>query len=298
MNSLLSSALAPSTLDTYRRAWATYSKFSNDFLGQIVTIPLSVSHICLFVAFLQHQKFAPRSISTYLSAIGFIHKMQGFDDPTSAFLVSKLVAGAYRLNHKPDIRFPITVPILNRLVNSLEWITSSIYDKCLLRAMFLLAFNAFARIGEITVKDNTSKVLQLCDVSISSVNSAPSSVSVTFRYFKHNLSSNPYTITFGHGPTISSGVQSLFEYIQMRGQYSGPLFCLANRKPVTRLIFDRHLHRALSFCKLDSTTYKGHSFRIGAATLAAQNNISDAQIRGMGRWSSNAFRKYIRISNY
>ena len=41
--------------------------------------------------------------------------------------------------------------------------------------------------------------------------------------------------------------------------------------------------------------YKGrHSFRIGAATFAAENGYSDAQIRLMGRWQSDVYRKYIR----
>ena len=163
---------------------------------------------------------------------------------------------------------------------------------------FILHFasNAFARIGEITVKDHDSKVLQLADISIASAKGQLNSVAVTFRYFKHNLSATPDTITFGHGPTESSAVKSVFDYIQLRGSHEGPLFCLASKKPVTRLIFDRYLHRALSFCRLDSKIYKGLSFRIGAATLAVENNISDAQIRGMDRWSSNTFRKYIRIS--
>ena len=33
---------------------------------------------------------------------------------------------------------------------------------------------------------------------------------------------------------------------------------------------------------------------IGAATFAAECGFSDAQIRSMGRWKSDAFRKYIR----
>ena len=55
----------------------------------------------------------------------------------------------------------------------------------------------------------------------------------------------------------------------MSGRYKGPLFCLASKRLVTRLAFDQHLHRGLSFCKLDSKIYKGHNFRIGAVTLAA-----------------------------
>ena len=47
-------------------------------------------------------------------------------------------------------------------------------------------------------------------------------------------------------------------------------------------------------CGLNPTQYKGHSFRIGAATLAAESGLSDAQIRLLGRWKSDSFRKYIR----
>lgn len=283
-------------METYRRAWATYDKFSVEFFGQSSSVPLNVSQICLFVAYLQHEKYAPKTISTYLSALSFVHKMQGHFDPTSVFLVSKLVAGAYRLNSRIDVRLPLTVPILDRLIASLRWITTSVYDRVLFQAMYLLAFNAFARIGEITVQHSKSRVLQISDIEISYLNSKPHLVSVTFRYFKHNLTSSPYTISFGHGPTSTSAVQSLADYIDLRGTFVGPLFCLENKTPVNRLVFDRHLHRSLSFCHLDSSRYKGHSFRIGAATFAAESNFSDARIRALGRWSSNAFRKYIRIS--
>lgn len=36
-------------------------------------------------------------------------------------------------------------------------------------------------------------------------------------------------------------------------------------------------------------------FRIGAATLGKSKGISDEQIQLLGRWKSNAYRKYIRI---
>ena len=38
---------------------------------------------------------------------------------------------------------------------------------------------------------------------------------------------------------------------------------------------------------------KGH---IGAATTAAMRGLSDEEIQRMGRWKSQAFRKYIRIT--
>ena len=45
-----------------------------------------------------------------------------------------------------------------------------------------------------------------------------------------------------------------------------------------------------------STSFKGHSVRSGAPTAAALRRESDAQIRVAGRWTPDAFRKYIGIA--
>ncbi len=61
--------------------------------------------------------------------------------------------------------------------------------------------------------------------------------------------------------------------------------------------FLQQLSLVFRSCGLDSSKYKSHSFCIGAATFAADCGFSDTQIRLMGRWKSDASRKYIRMSN-
>ncbi|XP_074657153.1 uncharacterized protein LOC141910317 [Tubulanus polymorphus] len=46
----------------------------------------------------------------------------------------------------------------------------------------------------------------------------------------------------------------------------------------------------------DVASYTSHSFRIGAATNAATNGVPEPVIRELGRWKSDAFKRYIRIN--
>ena len=90
-------------------------------------------------------------------------------------------------------------------------------------------------------------------------------------------------------------VSAIANYIAVRGQQSGPLFIRPGGHPVSKNVFIENLDLSLAWAGLSYTKYKGHSFRIGAATTAAMQGVSDEQIQRMGRWKSQAFKKYIRI---
>lgn len=68
-----------------------------------------------------------------------------------------------------------------------------------------------------------------------------------------------------------------------------------DKSPVSSHYFNQQLKISLNYLDYDTKLYKGHSFRIGAATSAKSKGISDEQIQLLGRWKSNAYRKYIRI---
>jgi len=296
---LTEAALAPSTRDTYKRAWNTFETFCNEVLSVVIRPPLTVTVVSLFIAYLFKKYFAPSTNSTYLSALAYVHKMLSLADPTQSFLVHKLINGTYRLSKSFDSRLPITITIINRILVCIPSVILTKYEQCLFRALFLFAFSAFVRIGELVmVRDgDTSKVIQLADVSFLSENNKIHEVNVCFKQFKHNIKGIPKTITFSHGEASMSAVTSLVNYLGIRQSSRGPLFLFQDGRPMSRSYFDKSLHKCLAFCGLDSSRYKGHSFRIGAASFAAEKGLSDAQIRSMGRWNSNAFRKYIR-SNY
>jgi hypothetical protein len=61
--------------------------------------------------------------------------------------------------------------------------------------------------------------------------------------------------------------------------------------------FAVQLSETIRLCGLNPNRYKGHSFHIGAASHAAGQGMSDSQTLIKGRWKSNTFHKYIRVSS-
>ena len=217
----------------------------------------------MFISFLFAQSKSPKTISSNLSAISFLHKIQGLPDPTKQFLVQKLVNEAYRLRPHLDLRLPITKPILYALVKALESLLSG-YHKTLFQALFLFAFFTYARIGELTVTHkHLPSVVSLKDIVFLSNKKGIREVKVTFRHFKHNLSGFPHFISFKAEGGPFCPVAKLSEYLQLRGPNQGPLFCDRAGCAILRRHFDTELKETLNFCQLSDKCYKGHSHRQG-----------------------------------
>ena len=170
------------------------------------------------------------------------------------------------------------------------------YQICQFQAMCSIAFFAFLRVGEMTsTKRHGPQPLQIHQV-VKLVNDSNGIVSskLTFHDFKHNYNQPPFSIVITRAPTFCP-VQLMLDYLALRGNKPGPLFMTSLGHPVSRTTFTDQLSLALKFCGFNPVRYKGHSFRIGAASYVADRGLSDTQIRVLGRWKSNVFHKYIRI---
>ena len=84
-------------------------------------------------------------------------------------------------------------------------------------------------------------------------------------------------------------------YLSSQGSSPGPLFLFPGGSPITRSFFTENLNRSLIWSGLSPKTYREHSFRIGAATIASMMVVSEGEIQRMGRWRSQAFKKYTHI---
>ena len=89
-------------------------------------------------------------------------------------------------------------------------------------------------------------------------------------------------------------VEAVKSYVACRGTSPGGFFSCESGTPLTKPMFVNSVRTALMRAGILQTGYSGHSFRIGAATAAAQAGLPDSVIQALGRWSSSAFLRYIR----
>lgn len=293
----MSSSLQPSSLPTYKRSWNLfYHFFHTTFPGVQINLPISAPNLALFIAYLFDRNYAVSTVNTYVSALSYSHKLFGLPDPSKVFFIVQMLKGYGKLSARVDARLPITLPILHRILALGSELSLSGYELCLFRSMCSLAFHAFLRVGEMAVTNGNNQVLMLNDIT-QLINDANQVISlrVTFHNYKHSYNQPPVSILI-HCQDTFCPVKLLREYLAYRGSVQGPLFLL-DGSPIQRRYLCALLNVAIKRCGLSSSQYKGHSFRIGAASHAAERGLSDAQIRFRGRWKSNAFLRYIRLQS-
>ena len=74
----------------------------------------------------------------------------------------------------------------------------------------------------------------------------------------------------------------MLAYLVKRKEGPGPLFRFEDGIQLTRLRLVREVKRALEEAGASSTGISGHSFRIGAATTAAEQGVEDSTIKDLG----------------
>ena len=260
--------------------------------------PVSESILCYFVASLARQGLAPATIKTYLSGVRHAQIMRGFEEPRQHSTLPRLhllQAGVKRVRFQQGIpqarqRLPI-LPSHLRQIRAV-WSSSPDPDVLMLWAVVTLAFFGFFRSGEITVPSVTAfnPTLHLCwgDVSVDS-RETPTMIKVHLKVSKCDQFGRGVNVFVGHTEDDLCPVVAVLNYIAQRGEQSGPFFCFSDHTPLTKARFITKVREALAAAGVDCSSYSGHSFRIGAATTAAQAGVADSVIQALGRWTSAAF---------
>ena len=298
---LVKSSMAISSWKTYNTASNSFSKF-RDSLGLSEIWPAPVDHLALFIAYLSHKGMASSSVITYISGLSHMHKFNNWIDNTQCFLISKMLLGLRKERpQNPDVRVPISLGLLKRLILSLKSVCTSLYEAHLFSAAFSLAFFALLRVSEIAVYTNrdheSGHALNFENVSFKQ-DKGQSELHIVIRSSKTDQYAKSITLVVQEQLDIDiCPVKLLRRYFSIR--FSGmngsnKLFVHFDGSPLTRFQFCSVLKKCLAFCEVPLHV-RSHSFRIGRATDLAINGVSDEQIKTYGRWSSSSYLRYIRL---
>ena len=217
--------------------------------------------------------------------------------PRLGYVLSGIKRAEAHAGVLPKPRLPITLDILLKLKE--VWLSPPVCpDNIMLWAAACTGFFGFLRAGEFTVPSLTSYDpavhLSLADVAIDSHDS-PKLVRLRIKQSKTDPFRLGVDVFLGATGLEACPVKALLEYINVRNPYPGPLFIGLNGNPLTRSLLVSQLQTALRMAGVPHTNYNGHSFRIGAATTAAQRGLEDSLIQTLGRWKSNAYKLYIKL---
>jgi hypothetical protein len=239
VSDLAQSSLQPSSIPTYKQAWTLFTQFHiKNFNNGIVALPISPSVIALFIAYLFDLKYAPSTVNTYVSAIGYSHRLSGFPDPTRVFYIVQILKGYGKTGFRLDSRLPITLSILNRIIEASPHIAGSQYQICQFKAMCSLAFFAFLRIGELTMITSNNQPLQMHQLShIYDTNNQITGIKLTFENFKHNYNQQPFSLEI-YRQSMICPVQLLSDYLVLCGSRPGAIFISHLQYRVTHLLLN------------------------------------------------------------
>ena len=247
------------------------------------------------------RSLAPSSIKVYTAAVGSFHRQHGLPDPTRHNHRLKLVLrGATRvhsLNKTVDghKRHPITHKLLAMLLGRLKKSPSyNKQDKRMLSAAFTLAFYGFLRVSEFTSPSHKRFNPH--------IHPTTSDISWSKNYFYYKLKRSKtdqlhrgQTIYLPHSrrPTCPYTAMKIYLKRSRATKHPSPLFIFSNGTPLNRRSCLEHLRYLLKMEGYNPKHYNTHSFRIGAATSAAQAGLSSHDIKFLGRWRSTVYQRYI-----
>ena len=253
------------------------------------TLILYATHISSYSSH-SNVKLHMAAVKHYTIIQGFPLNFKNFD---RLFLLIRGIKRSEGKKYTLPKRRPITPNILHTIHNNLFNSTRVYEDKLMLWAALTTAFFGFLRVSEYTSSHKTkydpSSTLLFEDITLS-----PNFATINIKGSKTDPFRQGIAMRLAANNTVLCPVNALNKYILSHPTKTGPLFTFSSHKFLTR----KDINSLLSDSTNGLANTTSHSLRIGAATTAAAMGCPKWLIMSLGRWSSDCFRRYIRISNH
>ena len=185
---LLSSSVTPAAKATYRRAYTTFLTFHNMYYPHKNVFPILPLHMAHFIAHSFQLGLKGTSIQTQVAGINYMHRMMGYSNRTDNFILKKILKATQKITRSNDKRKPITIKILKAFPKALACTVQSLYDRIMFNTMYLVAFFALLRVGEITATQfGSPNILQYKDVQFSYTKDDLANITLNIQQHKHSV---------------------------------------------------------------------------------------------------------------
>ena len=287
--------IANSTRHSYQAGIRRYSAFCASKGWHC--FPATETTLRFFAAYLADQ-VSFKTIKLYLAGIRFAHTENSLPDPfQEAPLLHLLLRGIKRtVGLSSRQRLPITMSLLRQIKEELARASDLLpSDKLMLWSAFTLAFYGFLRSSEFTAPSvtqfNPLVHLSNSDVSFNS----GGCLTLHLKSSKTDPYCQGCTLLIAPSHRSVCAVRALKKYLSTRSFNStSPLYIFQSGNYLTRAKVTSILRTIFRRLGMPTEPYSSHSFRIGAATTAAEAGLPPWLIQTLGRWSSNCFTLYIR----
>jgi len=248
--------------------------------------PPTQDTLCLWMAHLTGT-CAANTIANYLSAVGDFCKLNAFDytTPRMSFRVQSSLRGIRILFPHATIRkSPLTITHLQQLHHRINHNNAS---QVTFYAMITCCFFGLLRLGEVTLREDSRRTLLFKHIG----NITTRGVTITLPASKTDPYWGSTEVFLPRLAEVYCPVKCVERMLTFRRESTTQtLFENQQGTPFTRKQFLYYLHALLP----EDPLISGHSARAGGATWAASLGLSELEICRMGRWSSDAYRKYLR----
>ena len=267
---------------------------------QRTPVPADQDTIIGYITFLA-RSISANSIPGYLNIISLLSSAAGLPNPLAKnWEVNVLKRAISRLKGVPPVqKEPITIDMLLQMHKLLNFKTTN--DCCFWLAC-LVAFYGFFRKSTLLLKNDKTKTSEgICikDISI--------------------ISDDAFCISIRHSKTIQFGqrvlrvpfsrctvrnlcpVRALFNHLSINKMSADCALFSYKAGSVIKILTQSHfasrVKSLLNQSGFDSQLISCHSFRRGGTSFAISCGLNPLQVKARGDWKSNAFEKYVFISD-
>lgn len=307
---MIHASLSKSTWGKYASGWTAFSKYEKH-LGKTFAWPLSRDSIRGFAVFcLSEKKLQPASVRSYISALGALHRLKGystklFDDD----IINMLLRGAAHLalssgNPPHNPRRAMNLPLLRHFGHRLRtsgWSAPTM--QCIWTAG-LLAFFGTIRMGDLlSPTENYSDPTATLTWADILYRDDDDSFLIRLKIPKVVTMDGEFVDIFPfahHGCCPVAALKKLKsqQVAAGRGKKSDPVFIYPSGKRLTKEGFNSILKQLMGdICDYKISGIYCHSFRAGIPSELSRHPqlTSSDDIKGWGRWSSEAYDRYTRL---